>query len=247
MYATAGTTIDNQVTQPLPQSYLPPEEGVFPQAELIGLLSALQTSLEPLELINTFTGHLIRHISFDSWLYRNPLEGVEGGRGVRSGESIEWELRIGDESLGTLLVYSRSGFNRDEVDAADQLIWSLIFPLRNALRHQRAIATAYSDPLTGARNRRAFDDQLHSEISAAARSHQPLSLLVVDIDHFKSINDHFGHAIGDMALRALVETSARTIRDGDLLYRYGGEEFVILLRNTDEEGARRLAERLRSR
>ncbi len=245
MYATAVHPIESQASHRIAPPRLPESGNQLAQSELIQLLALLQTTLDPVELVTTFATRLQRLVPFDSWFYSHPDERIETGRGLRRGDSVEWELRIGDELLGALTLSARGGLDEEGTATVDQLIWSLVYPLRNAIRHQQAVTTAYSDPLTGARNRRAFDDQLQSEIAAAARSHQSLSLLVIDIDHFKSINDHFGHAIGDLALRALVETSERTIRDGDLLYRYGGEEFVILLRNTDHQGAMRLAERLR--
>ncbi|WP_226703926.1 diguanylate cyclase [Microbulbifer elongatus] len=102
----------------------------------------------------------------------------------------------------------------------------------------------YTDQLTGLFNRRHFDEQLPREFAFAARSGTPLALLILDLDHFKAINDRFGHARGDAALCALGELIRKQVRKPVLACRYGGEEFAILLPRTNREQARAVAERL---
>jgi diguanylate cyclase (GGDEF)-like protein len=96
--------------------------------------------------------------------------------------------------------------------------------LRESLRRQSVL-----DPLTGLFNRRYFDETLKRELARARRKSVPMSLLVLDIDHFKRVNDDFGHAAGDAVLRALGQQIRASIREGDVACRYGGEEFVILM------------------
>lgn len=112
----------------------------------------------------------------------------------------------------------------------------------------RKLATlSNTDALTGIANRRHFDNVLHNECQRAARSHQPLALLLIDVDYFKRYNDHYGHQAGDRALQAVARLlAAMTRRPGDLAARYGGEEFAIILPNVAEEHARQLAEHLRA-
>lgn len=116
---------------------------------------------------------------------------------------------------------------------------------RREVEHQLAVLAA-TDPLTGIANRRRFDESLASEWTRACRSQRPISLLMIDVDLFKSFNDRFGHQAGDAALRAIA-CSLRSVvtRQPDLIARYGGEEFVVLLPDTDEPGARHVAETLR--
>jgi diguanylate cyclase (GGDEF)-like protein len=103
------------------------------------------------------------------------------------------------------------------------------------------------DALTGLANRRAFDVRLAAEWSRAARDRSPLSLAMLDVDHFKSFNDRFGHPAGDGLLRRIADAIVRcTHRPGDLIARYGGEEFAALLPGTPASGAFTVAERLRS-
>jgi len=102
-----------------------------------------------------------------------------------------------------------------------------------------------TDPLTGLYNRRYLEDRLRQEIRRARRYGFPLSVLLVDADHFKQINDTWGHDVGDEALVALASLCASTIRPQEILARYGGEEFVIVVPATATPGAEVLAERLR--
>lgn len=101
------------------------------------------------------------------------------------------------------------------------------------------------DPLTRALNRRFLPSVLGREITLANNGHTPLSVLMVDIDHFKAINDDYGHAVGDIVLRHTAELLLSSVRDSDFVFRYGGEEFLIVLVETDRSGALAIAERIR--
>jgi diguanylate cyclase (GGDEF)-like protein len=101
------------------------------------------------------------------------------------------------------------------------------------------------DALTGLANRRSFENALARETDRVARSGEPALLLMLDIDHFKRINDHHGHVAGDLVIKAVAETLEACVRPMDLVARFGGEEFCVLCRGTDLNGARDLAERLR--
>ena len=108
----------------------------------------------------------------------------------------------------------------------------------------RQLAT--TDPLTGLSNRRHFIDRAEMEVSRARRYRSPLSVVMLDIDHFKRVNDQLGHAVGDEVIRCVAETCSSTLRrDIDVAGRLGGEEFALLLPSTDASGALVLAERLR--
>jgi len=105
---------------------------------------------------------------------------------------------------------------------------------------------AITDPLTGAYNRRYLELQLEQVLETWTRYQRPASVLLIDIDHFKRINDKFGHGVGDSAIKNLVEVISRNIRNVDTLCRYGGEEFVVLLAETPLSKARPVAEKLRA-
>jgi len=114
-----------------------------------------------------------------------------------------------------------------------------------ALYQMRLAEGALQDPLTGLYNRRHLDDRLGSELAAAQRHGRPLSLLMVDIDHFKDVNDAHGHLAGDETLKMVAFVLRGAVRKEDVLARYGGEEFVVIARETGLDGARALAERIR--
>lgn len=116
-------------------------------------------------------------------------------------------------------------------------------------RRERDIADnlAHHDPLTGAFNRRAVRSRLDSAVAAAHHSGRPLMLQFLDVDHFKSINDVHGHAVGDHCLRSIVEMIGHELRAGDWMGRYGGEEFVIVLPDASPENASAIGERVRAR
>jgi diguanylate cyclase (GGDEF)-like protein len=104
---------------------------------------------------------------------------------------------------------------------------------------------AHQDSLTGVPNRRFFLERANQELARSKRRSAPLSVAILDVDHFKQINDHSGHAVGDEVLKLLCNASQSILREEDIFARLGGEEFVVLLPDTNLEGAAVLAERLR--
>lgn len=111
--------------------------------------------------------------------------------------------------------------------------------------HKELYKMAVIDALTGVFNKRYFLDRLREEFSHAKRSGQPLSLMMMDIDHFKKVNDTHGHLIGDAVLHHFAKLVQKMVRVSDIFGRYGGEEFSVILRNSDAIGAWHLAERIR--
>ncbi len=107
---------------------------------------------------------------------------------------------------------------------------------------KRVREESLADPLTGIQNRRAFDVSLVEARKHATANNEALCLLMVDIDHFKKVNDTYGHVVGDAVLKQVSNAINDTVRGGDVLARYGGEEFVLLLPNTPMEGAERVAD-----
>jgi diguanylate cyclase (GGDEF)-like protein len=118
--------------------------------------------------------------------------------------------------------------------------------LQRSLMHQQLAAAARTDPKTGLLNATAWQREADAEVIRALRTGAPLALLLVDVDHFKQVNDSHGHLIGDEVLRALAAELRQQVRESDVVGRFGGEEFTVLLPRTDGDGACRIAERLRS-
>ena len=110
---------------------------------------------------------------------------------------------------------------------------------------KRLYSSAVRDPLTGAYNKRYLTERLEQEFAHAERRGMPLSLVVLDLDHFKRINDGYGHACGDEVLRSVAQHVEKHLRREEIFARYGGEEFVVLMRETSLDAAMRAAERIR--
>lgn len=122
--------------------------------------------------------------------------------------------------------------------------------LQDALEHdasRRMHESSLTDPLTGLYNRRHLDRRLAEELAYARRHRGAVSLLLLDVDHFKRVNDQYGHLAGDAVLRVLAKLVRTTVRTEDLVARYGGEEIAIVARGIDRVGAHLFAERLRKR
>lgn len=124
-------------------------------------------------------------------------------------------------------------------------IASLVLMSQSALVQARQ--EAETDTLTGAFNRRFLDSFLDKQAQSTLRHHQPLGVLMMDLDHFKTFNDRHGHQSGDAVLRLFARTAHETVREGDLVARYGGEEFTVVLPNADRATALEIAERIRAR
>lgn len=127
--------------------------------------------------------------------------------------------------------------------------WSMCFPLERKLlvrEHERLAHASLTDDLTGLLNRRALDTRLAEEVARAARYRTPLSLLVLDLDRFKEVNDQMGHAAGDALLRAVGVLLSSELRATDLAARYGGDEFALVLPEVTKTGAWAVAEKIRS-
>ena len=210
------------------------------------LTGALQTTLDPEHLITLFSEQIQDLVPHQGLRYRNDDLNLEVRIGTQARHSCTYTLSVPDQPLGKLTLRRNQKFQEADIRLLEDLIGSLLYPLRNALLYLDAVQMAQKDPLTGICNRSALDEMLRREISHAERHGCGFALILLDIDHFKKINDRYGHLIGDCALRSVANTTGACIRDGDMLFRYGGEEFVVLMRETGPDGARLLAERIRA-
>jgi diguanylate cyclase (GGDEF)-like protein len=208
--------------------------------------SALQTTLEFNELIAIFSGKIQSMIPHSAFIYSNTEFGLEIKNGVFSRHSCSYALKVEQQQLGELKLMRNYRFTDAEIKLLETLLCCLIYPLKNATLFNQALKMAYTDPLTQAKNRTSFNDSMQREISLARRNSKNLSIIFLDIDHFKAINDSYGHDCGDITLRSVAKWIKESLRDSDLVFRFGGEEFVILLSHTDLAGAELLAERIRA-
>ncbi len=205
----------------------------------------LQTSLDAERILATFFRELQHLVPVDSLGYQHSSSDLRLDFGQQANHSATYRLSHESEYLGELTFRRRQRFSDHELAQLESLLASLMYPLRNALLYRVAIQSALRDPLTNTGNRIAMDQVLGREIELARRNGQPLSLLMLDIDHFKGINDEHGHSAGDEVLKAVATTIKDQLRNIDMVFRYGGEEFLVLLSGTPGEGAKLVGERLR--
>jgi len=163
-------------------------------------------------------------------------------------ELIPLPLRAGGQTFGVLALFRGldKPLGKDQVQALFAAANHLALALKNATLFTLVKSRADHDGLTRIHNRRAFDERLIEEMRRHQRYRQPMGLLMLDIDHFKVINDTFGHLAGDLVLREVGKILSETVRGTDFTARYGGEEFMVILPQTNEEQSRILAERLRT-
>ena len=209
------------------------------------LARELPRSLELAEVLSSYLDNLTKLVSVDELSFVVQGE-TQFKHGLAGRHQAQYTLEIGQQTLGDLRLSRQQPFADAELLIIETSLSLLGYPLRNALLYRDALRAARQDALTGVGNRAALEQTLATELGLSQRHGAPFSLLLIDIDHFKSINDRFGHATGDEALRVVAKRLTELTRSSDAVFRYGGEEFVILLRNTDVTSAAILAERLRA-
>lgn len=227
-----------------PFSDLAPRPDLRPEL-LLKLQGKLQTTLELPQLLEIFFNEIQQAVLVDGITYTHARQQLNILLGRPTRHSVRYHLQTQQDDMGELVFHRATRFREHEMANLEGLISTLVYPMRNGLRYHEALAAAFRDPLTGAGNRVALDKTLKREIELTRRNEQALSVLMLDLDHFKLVNDHYGHSMGDKVLKDSVACITDCIRQTDMCFRYGGEEFLIVLSNADAASALRIAERIR--
>lgn len=166
-----------------------------------------------------------------------------------SGRLLMLPLTAGGETFGCMALMTQKGLRlaKDQVQTLNAAVNHLALALRNALLYRQVKSMADHDGLTQIANRRRFDERLDEEAERHGRYDQSLSLILMDLDHFKRVNDTYGHPTGDCVLRDMAALLVDSLRSSDFPARYGGEEFAVILPHTSRAQAVQLAERIRLR
>jgi len=209
------------------------------------LTSLLQTTIEIEPLFELFFGQIQHLLKLGSCQFQNDEKNIHLKLGTVFNHTCDYSLNIQQQYLGNITFSRKQRFSKDELAQLEILLGTLVYPLRNALNYRDALNQALSDPLTGLGNRGALENALEHQWQMAQRYEQGLSALMIDIDHFKNINDNYGHDIGDYVIKSVANSILATTRQTDLSFRYGGEEFLVLLSKTTPMGSTIIAERIR--
>ncbi len=158
--------------------------------------------------------------------------------------SYQWNFAEDDGNTLLLLLRKDEPVPADDIELINESFSILAEPLKRTLDYEKIFAQARKDALTGLPNRLVFEERIDAIIKQADRYNCPLTLAALDLDHFKDVNDTMGHLMGDRVLQQVSKALQSQIRTSDLLVRMGGDEFLLILPNTDMVAARNLGERL---
>ena len=241
---TGGTAL-LQVLKDIPQVNIVGICDINPEAKavLIAREMGIDTYTDSSQLILEQTMDWLINVTHKSITQRHILSRELSDITVIDGHIAEliWHL---------LLDLQDSRQQADKVDSSlYTLVWTVIQRIVNIAQpvHRELEHIAFHDPLTGLYSRHMLRQFIEREISHVLRNGQPLSLAILDIDHFKDVNDQFGHDVGDQVLKQLAELFKKSCRSTDLAARYGGEEFIAVLPNTSQNASLIWAERMRER
>lgn len=163
----------------------------------------------------------------------------------RPREVLFLPLSVQSVATGVVVLAGSEAFDRESRPLSQIFARTFVMALANAMAHDDLQRIAALDPLTNCYNRRFGFLRLREEFTRAQRSEQPLGVILFDIDHFKAVNDTYGHLIGDRVLASVAQEAKRCLREGDVLVRYGGEEFVCILPGASIDTSRAVSERIR--
>ncbi len=212
--------------------------------KILQLSDLLSRHLNLEDILKVFSHEIQPLIPHDSYRYTSEQVAEPIRKGKIGRHSLQYRLTIQQMDLGELTLYRSEPFGSNEVCQFEDLLCSLVYPLRNGLLYHTAITSAFSDPLTNINNRAAMEKLLPREIRLAKRHDHRLALMILDLDGFKRINDNHGHDVGDRVLIRVAELIRSCLRDTDMLFRYGGDEFVASLPHTDLQGGIDVAHRI---
>ncbi|WP_320821988.1 GGDEF domain-containing protein [Reinekea sp.] len=210
------------------------------------LFSHLQTTLEVDQIISIFHRHLKQIFPLSGIQYNNGDKMIDHQCGNITKHRANYQLTMQKTEYGEITFTRGKRFSEKELTFIESIMDVIIFPLHNALKYRDALATAMIDPLTGLNNRGAMAITLNREVERARRhDDQFVSVVMIDVDHFKDTNDRYGHLAGDDVLRQVAHCIQKAIRGSDACFRYGGEEFLVCVTNSTLGLTRCVAERIR--
>lgn len=184
-------------------------------------------------------------VSHDSVNFESESKNLALNYGTPQRYSCTYDVFLLEDFLGTMTFTRSERFTEQEIRLVEYMLMGIVHPLNNAYLYSEAIRAASHDPLTGVNNRTSLDRVINREIDLARRHLMPLSIIMIDVDRFQSINHSHGYVVGDNALKSVAGCVTACARESDIVFRYNDDVFVIVLTNTSIDGPSFLAERIR--
>lgn len=253
--AAYRTTLRDSLIEP--HSYRLPLSAVMPAAHRlpadsttlsVELMLAAQRCTDPLSVLNELFDRINTYLPIEGLAWRQESDQVHTQNFIAPSNqksTVQWiELTHADVRLGKLGIHSERALSDADLHWLTQLAQTIAFALRNSLLYQRALSDAQQDPLTCLKNRRSFDAQLARDHAHFTRYGIKSCLVAMDLNSFKSINDTWGHDVGDRVLKLFATGLMHILRETDHAFRLGGDEFCVLLPATNAYGAKKMTDRL---
>ncbi|WP_372762894.1 GGDEF domain-containing protein [Pseudoalteromonas sp.] len=211
------------------------------------LTAKLQTSLVIEDILAIYALFAKQLLNFSGIQLHSPLGSVQTPDCNSNNASYSFDLTVENEHLGQLIYFSQYPLSLAIEQKLKQLHSALVYPLRNAMRYNRVLKLATKDALTGLSNRSQFNDTLLQKLENCRRFQRPFSLMLFDLDNFKQVNDNYGHKVGDDVLKEFAQVLISCIRGTDTVFRFGGDEFALLIENPEFTTNKVIAERIMRR
>ncbi|WP_033026351.1 GGDEF domain-containing protein, partial [Pseudoalteromonas sp. BSi20429] len=183
-------------------------------------------------------------LNFSGLQFQSTLGTTQTSQSDTNSTPYIFDLTIGKEHLGQLIYFSKFPLGQAIEKKLHTLHTALVYPLRNAMMYSRVLKLATKDALTGLNNRSQFNDFLLQKLENCRRYQRPFSLMLLDLDNFKQVNDNFGHKIGDDTLKEFSKVLCSSIRGTDSVFRFGGDEFALLIEDPEFTTNKVIAERI---
>ena len=208
------------------------------------LIEQLQTTLDIEQLLSIYLNAIANVYRINAVELETFHGKFKAGKSHEHLELMTLPIRIDNRLMGRLSYYSQKPITDILMSSLSGYQKSLVFPLRNALAFWQLQKVALKDPLTGIGNRAMYDDTMARKIKHAKRHDEPFVLMVLDLDNFKQVNDRHGHLMGDEILTAFVKLVEQGLRADDQMFRFGGDEFALILANQGLDAAKIVAARI---
>jgi len=211
----------------------------------LALVEQLQCTLDLEKLLNIFAMEASKYLNFSGLYFtqgalRTAIRGSKPAKAERL-----FELKLNGKFLGTLTYAINEPMSLINYKILEGLHQYLINPINNAIQYKNAMSLAMQDSLTGLANRRYFDEQLKRAMHHANRQNRQVGLMVCDLDKFKVINDTYGHHVGDEILISFARALEYSVRDSDSVFRFGGDEFAVIVEDASESSLRMIETRIK--